>query len=299
MAKFGLGKGLAELRADMGNVPNISVLTGAERVAVRNIPLIQIGANPDQPRKSFNAVELDELAASIREKGVLQPILLRSVTGRAHQYEIVAGERRYRASKMAGLTEIPALVKSIDDDNAMEIALIENVQRENLNPIEEASAYKNLMTKIGYEIGDVSRLIGKSESYIRNMLRLENLPSDVKKMVEAGDISASHARTIAVADDPLAIAREIIARKLSVEETGQIIKESKKAGVFDKKSQKGREIIDKSAVIQEIRALERKIAKKHWENVKIRMRKGGAGDIILSFSNRVQMDELVEKLLGL
>ena len=297
MSKFGLGKGLAELKADMGNIPNISVLTGAERVAVRNVPLVQIGANPDQPRKTFNDTELSELADSIREKGVLQPILLRSVTGRAHQYEIVAGERRFRASKLAGLAEIPALVKTITDNSAMEIALIENVQRENLNPIEESSAYKNLMSKIGYEITDVSRLIGKSESYIRNMLRLDGLPTAVKKMVEQGVISASHARTIAVADDPLAVANEIVDKKLSVEQTGQIIKESKKAGFFDKKGKKSREILDKNAATLDIRGLEQKIAKKTGAKTRIREKKGGTGEIILSYATRIQMDELVKKLV--
>ena len=160
--KFGLGKGLADLRAEMGQIPDISILTNVERVVVKQIPIAQIGANPDQPRKTFTETELSELAASIKEKGVLQPILLRTVTGRPYMYEIVAGERRYRASKMAGLSEIPALVKTLNDENAMEIALIENVQRENLNPIEEAAAYQNIMEKCGYELSDVSRLIGKS-----------------------------------------------------------------------------------------------------------------------------------------
>ena len=168
--KFGLGRGIADLAASRGAMPDISLLTPGERVVVRSVPLAQIGANPDQPRKTFTDAELSDLAASIREKGVLQPILLRSVTGRPYMYEIVAGERRYRASKMAGLNEIPALVKTIDDTNAREIALIENVQRENLNPMEEALAYKNLMECCDYELPDVARLIGKSESYIRNML---------------------------------------------------------------------------------------------------------------------------------
>ena len=142
MSKFGLGRGLADLQQGMGTVPDISILTGAERVVVKQIPLAQIGANPDQPRKTFTESELADLAASIRERGVLQPILLRAVAGRPYLYEIVAGERRFRASKLAGLTEIPALVKQITPENAMEIALIENVQRENLNPIEESAAYK-------------------------------------------------------------------------------------------------------------------------------------------------------------
>ena len=136
MGKFGLGRGLDDLEKEIGAIPDISVLTGTERVVVKQIPLNQIGANPNQPRKTFSDTELADLAASIREKGVLQPILLRSVTGRPYMYEIVAGERRFRASKMANLTEIPAIIKTISNENAMEIALIENVQRENLNPIE-------------------------------------------------------------------------------------------------------------------------------------------------------------------
>ena len=158
--KFGLGRGLADLQLAKGTIPDISVLAGTERVIVKQIPLAQIGTNPDQPRKTFNEAELNDLAQSIREKGVLQPILLRTVTGRPYTYEIVAGERRYRASKLAGLNEIPALVKTLSNENAMEIALIENVQRENLNPVEEANAYQNLMTECGYEIADVVRLIG-------------------------------------------------------------------------------------------------------------------------------------------
>ena len=167
----GLGRGLADISASRGAIPDISLLTQNERVVVKQIPLAQIGANPDQPRKTFTESELSDLATSIRERGVLQPILLRNVQNRPYLYEIIAGERRFRASKMAGLNEIPALVKSMDDNNAREVALIENVQRENLNPIEEANAYKNLMECCDYELADVSRLIGKSASYIRNMLR--------------------------------------------------------------------------------------------------------------------------------
>ena len=150
MSKFGLGRGLADLQKEMGTMPEISVLSGAERVAVRHIPIVAIESNPDQPRKYFAPQELEELANSIREKGVLQPILVRSVTGKSNQYEIIAGERRWRASKIAGLAEIPALVKNLDENSAAEIALIENVQRSDLNAIEEAAAYDNLMKKAGY-----------------------------------------------------------------------------------------------------------------------------------------------------
>lgn len=292
MSKFGLGRGLADLKEEIGNVPDISILTGGERVVVKQIPLIQIGANSDQPRKNFSDKDLAELAASIKEKGVLQPILLRSVQGKPYLYEIVAGERRFRASKIAGLTEIPALVKTISNESAMEIALIENVQRENLNPIEESAAYKNLMDKCGYDLGDVSRLIGKSESYIKNSLRLNKLPTLVKKLVEQGKISASHARTIAVAEDPEAMANLIIENNLSVAETEKAVKKTNR-------SIKSRSYNSKTMDDRVIKDMEAKIKKSLGVPVKLQEMRGGAGKIILSFNSRLQMQELVDKLTSL
>lgn len=290
MSKFGLGRGLADLKEEIGSIPDISILTGSERVVVKQIPLVQIGANPDQPRKTFSDEELSDLAASIKEKGVLQPILLRAVTGKPYMYEIVAGERRFRASKMAGLNEIPALVKTLTDENAMEIALIENVQRENLNPIEEAAAYKNLMEKCGYALSDVSRLIGKSESYIRNAMRLMDLPVEIKSMVEQGVLSASHARTIAVAENPVALAHEIIDKKMSVAETEKKVKNSAR-------STNSRAYVSKTIDADTVRDIENKIKFALGVPVKLQEKRGGAGNIVLSFATRVQMQELIEKLI--
>lgn len=287
--KFGLGRGLADLQIAKGTIPDISILAGTERVIVKQIPLAQIGANPDQPRKTFNTKELNELATSIREKGVLQPILLRTVTGRPYMYEIVAGERRFRASKLAGLSEIPALVKTLSNENAMEIALIENVQRENLNPIEEANAYQNLMTECGYEIGDVVRLIGKSESYIRNIMRITTLPESVRNLVESGEISASHARTIAAAENPEELAHKIIGEKLSVADTQQMVNNRKKTG-------KGREKISRTIDPKIIHDMEKQIERNIGAPVKIVERRGGAGQIVISFASRVHLNELIEKL---
>lgn len=287
--KFGLGRGLADLQASRGTIPDISLLTPTERVVVKQIPLAQIGANPDQPRKTFTENELADLAASIKEKGVLQPILLRTVSGRPYAYEIVAGERRFRASKMAGLNEIPALVKTIDDTNAREIALIENVQRENLNPIEEANAYKNLMECCDYELPDVARLIGKSESYIRNMLRLTSLPDSVQNLVGQGELSASHARTIAVAENPEELAHKIIAEKLSVADAGNLVKSAPRAKTT-------RAIVQKTIDADVRRDIEKRLAKSLNSPVKIVERRGGAGQIVISFATRTQLHELVEKL---
>ena len=291
MAKFGLGRNLNDLQNEIGVAPDISILAGTERVVVRQIPLAQIGVNPDQPRKTFTATDLEDLAASIREKGVLTPIMLRTVQGRPYMYEIVAGERRYRASKMAGLSEIPAIIKNLGDDNAMEIALIENVQRENLNPIEEAAAYVNLMNKCKYTMDDVSRLIGKSESYIRNLIRLNALPASVKKMVEQGALSASHARAIVVAEDPEKMAREIIAGKMSVADTERRVK-----GVA--RSDKTRRFINKTMNDETVQDITKRIARALMSRVKINERRGGAGVITIAFTTRAHLDEIVEKITG-
>lgn len=289
MSKFGLGRGLADLNKEMGAIPDISILTGTERVVVKQIPLVQIGANPDQPRKTFTEAELSDLAASIKEKGVLQPILLRAVSGRPYMYEIVAGERRFRASKLAGLTEIPALVKQITPESAMEIALIENVQRENLNPIEEGNAYKNIMEKCGYELADVARLIGKSESYIRNIMRLETLPTDVKQMVESGDLSASHARAIAVAENPTELAHQIVENKMSVADTEKMVKGANRKAT-------SRAYIAKTIDAETVKNIENKISTVLGVKAKLQEKRGGAGQIVLSFTTRMQMQELVDKL---
>lgn len=289
MSKFGLGRGLADLNKEMGAIPDISILTGTERVVVKQIPLTQIGANPDQPRKTFTEDELADLAASIKEKGVLQPILLRAVSGKPYMYEIVAGERRFRASKLAGLTEIPALVKQITPESAMEIALIENVQRENLNPIEESNAYKNIMDKCGYDLSDVARLIGKSESYIKNTMRLDALPADVKSMVEKGDLSASQARLLIVAENPTELAYQIVQNKMSVVEAEKLVK-----GAARKTT--SRAYVAKTMDPKVVRDIEFKISDALGVKVKLQERRGGAGQIILSFATRVQMQELIDKL---
>ena len=287
-SKF-LGKSLAQLNQEMGQIPDISVLTGGERVVVKPIPLVQISPNPDQPRKTFSPDELHDLSESIREKGVLVPIILRTVQNKPYLYEIVAGERRYRAAQMAGLSEIPALVKTMTNQNAMEIALIENVQRENLNPIEEAEGYKNLMEKCGYSMADVSKLIGKSESYIRNLMRINSLPESVKEYVKNGELSASHARTIAVSDDPEQMAHDIINNKMSVAAAQKKVNESNR-------SRKSRSFTKKTLDSGYVEKIESKLQKMLKTPVKLRERRGGAGEIIISFANRIQMEDLIEKL---
>lgn len=289
MSKF-LGKSLAQLNEEMGIAPDISVLTGTERVVVKQIPIAQISPNPDQPRKTFNETELNDLAESIREKGVLVPIILRAVQNKPYLYEIVAGERRYRAAQRAGLSEIPALVKTLSDKNAMEIALIENVQRENLNPIEEAEGYKNLMEKCGYELEDVSKLIGKSTSYIRNLMRINSLPESVKQLIKDGKISASHARTIAVSENPEQLAHDIINNNLSVAETQKQVKNSTR-------SKTSRNIVKSTLDSEYVAKIESKLSRHFDTEIKLREKRGGAGQFIIAFDNRIQMEDLINKLL--
>ena len=290
MSKFGLGKGLSDLKAEFGDIPDISILSGNDKIVVRQVPLIQIGVNSEQPRKFFNQEELNDLANSIKEKGVLQPILLRSIKNKPYLYEIIAGERRFRASKIAGLSEIPALIKNIDDFNAMEIALIENVQRENLNPIEEANAYKNLLDK-DYSVEDICRLIGKSESYIRNIMRILSLPDSVKELVINGKLSASHARAISVVENPLNIANKIIKENIPVSEIEKMVK-------LEKRASKNRIFNNNLLVNSDILEIEKKIKKELNVNVKIKEKKGGAGEISLYFINRIQLKELIYNLIN-
>lgn len=287
-SKF-LGKGLAELNQEMGQIPDISVLTGLERVVVKPIPLAQISPNPDQPRKTFSDEALKDLSESIKEKGVLVPIILRTVQNKPYLYEIVAGERRYRAAKMAGLAEIPALVKTLTNQNAMEMALIENVQRENLNPIEEAEGYENLMQKCGYELEDVSKFIGKSASYIRNLMRINDLPDSVKELVRNGELSASHARTIAVAENPEELAKEIINNKLSVSEAQKRVNKTSR-------SKTSRSFTKNTLDAKYVEKVENSLSKHLDAKVKLQEKKGGAGNFVISFANRLQMEDLIKKL---
>ena len=288
-SKF-LGKSLAQLNEEMGATPDISVLTGTERVVVKPIPLVQISPNPNQPRKTFNENELNDLTKSVREKGVLSPIILRTVKDKPYLYEIVAGERRYRAAQRAGLSKIPAVVKTLSDKDSAEIALIENVQRENLNPIEEAEGYKDLMEKYQNSLEDVSKLIGKSVSYIRNLMRINSLPESVKELIKEGKISASHARTIAVSENPEQLAHDIINNKLSVAETQKHVKNGTR-------SKASRNFVKNTLDAQYVSKIESKLSKHFGADVKLREKRGGEGQFILSFDNRIQMEDLLNKLL--
>jgi ParB family chromosome partitioning protein len=204
----GLGRGLSALLEEAATPPDANG-PGVARLAVADI-----GANPSQPRRHFDTAAMDDLIASVKAHGVLQPILVRPVSD--GRYEIIAGERRWRAAQAAGLHEMPAVVRPLDDRAAFEIALIENIQRSDLNAIEEARGYQRLIADFGHTQQALGAIVGKSRSHVTNLLRLLDLPEAVQSMVEAGTLAMGHARALIGAPDPLALARKVVAEGLSV-----------------------------------------------------------------------------------
>lgn len=211
--KRGLGRGLSALMADV----RIDGAPGNQTdPADAQLPIDRIRPNPAQPRRDFPAEALQELAASIRQKGVLQPIIVRP--GKDGSYELVAGERRWRAAQLAQLHRIPVIIRDLDDEEMLEVAIIENIQRSELNPIEEAAGYAQLMDRFGHTQEQIAEALAKSRSHIANLLRLLKLPDQVQQQVRDGKMSAGHARAVVTAKDPVAMARRIVDGGLSVRE---------------------------------------------------------------------------------
>jgi ParB family transcriptional regulator, chromosome partitioning protein len=216
-----LGRGLSALMADVAveNEPT-------DRRELRRIPIDRIEPNPDQPRRAFDEDGLADLAASIREKGVLQPLVVRPHPTSVEHFEIVAGERRWRAAQLAQQHDLPAIVRDFDDGEVIEVAIIENVQRTNLNAVEEAAGYRQLIDRFGHTQERVAEALGKSRSHIANLLRLLNLPAEVQAMIADGRLSAGHARAVITSPEPLALAQQIVDRGLSVRETERLVKKT-------------------------------------------------------------------------
>jgi ParB family chromosome partitioning protein len=213
-----LGRGLAALIGDTGDETGV-----VERArGQRRVPVEFLRPNPRNPRKAFNERDLEFLADSIRHRGIIQPIVVRAPEKGLDGYEIVAGERRGRAAQRAGLHDVPIVVVEADDRTSLEFAIIENVQRSDLNPIEEAAGYYRLIDEFGYSQGDLGTSLGKSRSYVANTIRLLNLPSDVQDLVTEGKLSAGHARALLAARDPATVAREIVAKGLTVRDAERI-----------------------------------------------------------------------------
>ena len=222
----GLGRGLSALMADVEAAPSRTASEQTPRKPETFIDIALISPNPDQPRRTFAETALNELADSIREKGIIQPLILRKNPRNPESFEIVAGERRWRAAQRAQLHQVPAIVRDLDDTEVLELAIIENIQRADLNAVEEAAGYRQLMDRFGHTQEQLAEALGKSRSHIANLLRLLNLPEDVLAMVREGALSAGHARALITSDDPLGLARTVVKRGLSVRQTEVLAKKS-------------------------------------------------------------------------
>lgn len=223
MEKRGLGRGLSALMADVGMQEPAAQPTEAKS-AEQVVPVETVAPNPDQPRRQFRESDLADLAASIAEKGILQPLIVRPNPGGTPKYQIVAGERRWRAAQRAQVHEVPVIVREYSDTELLEIAIIENIQRADLNPVEEAMGYRQLMDKFGHTQEKMAEALGKSRSYIANLLRLLQLPDDVLLLLGEGLISTGHARALITTENPSALAKMVVDKGLSVRETEKLAK---------------------------------------------------------------------------
>jgi len=291
--KRGLGRGLSALMADVSVSPADEV-GPRNQEAERLVPVEKLHPNPDQPRRHFAEAQLSDLTASIAEKGVIQPLIVRPHPERSGDYEIVAGERRWRAAQRAQVHEVPVIVRGFDDFEVIEVAIIENIQRADLNPIEEAAGYQQLMERFGHTQDQMAKALGKSRSHITNLLRLLKLPDEIKASVQDGQLSMGHARALLTADEPLRLAREIIAKGLSVRETERLAKQGPSSSGAGRKS--GGQGSEKDA---DTRALEKDLSAQLGFPVSIQHKAGEeSGKLVLSYRTFEQLDDLCRRLGG-
>ncbi len=278
---LGLGRGLQALMGDEDFEENTSKIQDNTINTVLYVDSSQLIAGSFQPRRVFTTEALADLVVSIKEKGVLQPLLVRK--SKNNLYEIIAGERRFRASKMAGLTKVPVILKDFTDKEALEVAIIENLQREDLNPLEEAEAYKRLMKEFHYKQEDLSRVIGKSRSHLANMIRLLDLPNEVKTLLEKKEITVGHARALLTAKDPISLSREVIKKGLNVRQTEKLATQRNKAHVVVKEKNKHIE----SLAMQFSALLNTKVSIQ-WS--------GLTGKVIINCQSADQLDTVLQRL---
>jgi ParB family transcriptional regulator, chromosome partitioning protein len=291
----GLGRGLSALMADVTGQDEKAEAVTQPRRPDQLVPIEKVFPNPQQPRRSFGAEQLEELAASIREKGVIQPLIVRRRAAGQGTYEIVAGERRWRAAQMAQLHELPVLIRDFDDTEVLEIAIIENIQRADLNPIDEAAGYKQLMDRFGHTQDKLSTALGKSRSHIANLVRLLQLPDEVQGYLRDGQLSAGHARALITAPDPVGLARKVIQQGLSVRETEKLAKDRGPGESATGHTQtRARASADKDA---DTRALEADLSANLAMKVTIQHDKGQeSGLISIRYASLEELDDLCTKL---
>ena len=300
--KSRLGRGLASLIGEnlppqgaptAGTAAQSTIKPLPSHGEQRMIPIDRIAPSPFNPRKHFDSAELDELANSIREKGLVQPIILRPVGTGGHHYEIVAGERRWRAAQRASLHLIPAIVRALTDQETLELAIIENVQRTDLNAIEEATGYRELVDRFGYTQDELGQIIGKSRSHLANTMRLLKLPESVQAMVREGRLSAGHARALIGREDAEQMARDIVEKGLNVRDVEALVQEKS-----DTRAAKPRSPTPSLQKDADTRAAERDMADALGLAVEIAPGKGEAGEIIIRYRSLEQFETVRKKLVG-
>ncbi len=287
LSKRRLGRGLAALIGEMDQ----PLPVGEPQRAVspdRTIPIEFIARSPRNPRRHFDESELQDLASSIRQHGIVQPVVVRTVE--PNRYEIIAGERRWRAAQLAGFTEVPVIVRDVDDRTALELAIVENVQRSDLNPLEEALGYDQLIAEHGYTQNDLGEIIGKSRSHVANSLRLLKLPDPVRDMLAEGTLSAGHARALVPTSDPAYLARTIVSKGLSVRDAERLAQADIRAQLDPTNSRKAENEKDSDTI-----ALERTLADALGLDVKIN-HKGNSGHIRINYRTLEQLEAVCRLL---
>lgn len=295
--KKGLGRGLSALLGDHAASAIAAVSSaaaaGPEGAAaikgLRSMPVGQLQPGKFQPRRSFDEDRIADLVESVREKGILQPLLVRPLPGQPDRYEIIAGERRWRAAQGAKLHEVPVIVRDLSDREALEVALVENLQRQDLSPLEEADGYRRLMDDFSHTQEELAKAVGKSRSHVANMIRLLALPDPVKTMLEKGELTAGHARALLTSADPLRLARDVVGRALNVRQTEKLVNDEGKA----KPSLGGRPA--KPGKDADIAALERDLNNSLGCKVSIRSL-GKGGELTVSYGSLEQLDDVLARL---
>lgn len=286
-ARSRLGRGLAALIGDVGDE---SAVVERARSGQRRVPIEFLRANPRNPRRTFADEELSELASSIRERGVLQPILVRPVAGAPDAFEIIAGERRWRAAQRASQHDVPIVLVEATDQEALELAIIENVQRSDLNPLEEAMGYQSLLDEFGHSQDDLAKIVGKSRSHVANMLRLLRLPEPVKAYLRDGKLSAGHARMLVGQPNAESLADEIVSRGLNVRQVEAMARDSGKKQAREVRAEA------KSRKDPDTVALEKRLSDVLGLQVTVSHKGAGAGVLNIFYRDLEQLDEVLRRL---
>lgn len=296
----GLGKGLSALMSDTytSTAPTAAPAASAGEGNLATLPVTALQAGKYQPRQHFDTDALSELADSIAKHGIMQPIVVRAVSGGS--YEIIAGERRFRAAKLAKVTEVPVIIRELEDTQALELALVENIQRADLNPLEEASGYQRLMDEFSYTQDALSKIVGKSRSHIANLLRLLSLPEKYRKAVDRGELTMGHARALLSATDQEGLFEQITKEGISVRQAEEWVQAEK--GQPAAKSKAGKGAAPRAATSggksEDVLQIEKMLADNLGLAVSINTRSNQAGEVVIAYNTLTELDDVLRRLGG-